>query len=345
MAGRSADPSPTSSRKTAGDKASRRRDQGHEQYDAGMQAPPPGLPPQSGSSPHDHQQQVEPGSGGPPAPGSYGQPGPGYGVPLTPSGYGCSAAPDYSRQPPYAGYGAPPPFNRPPIQPGPGSAYAQAGYGQQPGYGPPGWGGYGTTRTGPSSQQLITSITLGIIGLLGLLGAILTLTLWLNLSSAASHASDLCDHFGGEYSTLCRYSVKNAVPDVPVPLVIYLILIILGSLTATSGAVLFFLKNHVGQFLILGGGIVMLAFAIICEARYNATGRISYDLTAGLLIAVAGGLMFVPAFRAAVGWPAMSTGGRRDPGRFYGGVQPPYGQPQPPPYGMPGSGGYSPPQW
>jgi hypothetical protein len=323
----------------------RQHNQGHGQYDAGMQAPPPGLPPQSGSSPHDPQQQVDPGSGGgQPTPGNYGQPGAGYGGPPATGGHGYPVAPDYSRQPPYAGYGAPPPVNRPPIQPGPGSGYAQAGYGQQPGYGPPGWNGYGTTSAGPSSQQFITWIALGIIGLLGLLAAILTFTLWLNLSSAASHASDLCDRFSGEYSTLCRHSIKNAVPDVPTPLVIYLILIIVGSLVATSGAVLLFLKNHVGQFLVLGGGIVMLTFAIVCEIRYNATGRISYDLTAGLLIAIAGGLMFIPAFRAAVGWPSMSAGGR-DPGRFYGSVQSPYSQPQPPPYGLPGPGGYPPPQW
>jgi len=44
--------------------------------------------------------------------------------------------------------------------------------------------------------------------------------------------------------------------------------------------------------------------AIGCEARYGATGRITYDLIAGLVIAVTAGLMFVPAFRAVLGLAA-----------------------------------------
>src|SRR5262249_54707533 len=103
-------------------------------------------------------------------------------------------------------------------------------------------------------------------------------------------------------------------------------------------------KNHVGRFLILGGGGVMLVCAIICEARYSATGRITYDLIAGLLIAVAGGLMFVPAFRTALDLPSMSTGGGAL-GQFHGGGQSPYRQPHSAQYGPPGFGGYPPPQW
>jgi hypothetical protein len=201
-----------------------------------------------------------------------------------------------------------------------------------------------TPRVIPSSQQFITGITLGVIGFLGLLSAILTLTLWLNLSNAVSHASGLCNQFGGEYSSLCRQSIKNVVPGVPAALVIYLILMILGSLLATSGAALLFLKKQVGRFLILAGGIVMLACAIICEARYSATGRITYDLIAGLLVALAGGLMFVPAVRTALGLPSMSTSGG-GLGQFQGSRQSPYRDQQLPQYGSPGFGGYASPQW
>jgi hypothetical protein len=245
-----------------------------------MQPPTPGFPPQWSSSPHDPEQRITP--GGQPTPGSYGQPGSGFGYP-------------------------------------------------QAGYGPPGWGGYSSPASGPSAQQLITWIALGVIGLLGLLGAILTLTLWLNMSSAASHAADLCNQFGGEYTSLCRQSIKTAVPSVPATMAIYLVLVILGSLGAASGALLLFLKKYVGQFLILSGGVVMLTFAIVYEAQYSAASRITYDLIAGLLIAVAGGVLFVPAFRTVVGFQPRG--------------QSPYGQPRPPQYGPPSSHEYPPPQW
>jgi hypothetical protein len=186
-------------------------------------------------------------------------------------------------------------------------------------------------------------ITLGLIGLLGLLSAIFTLTLWLNLKSAVSHASDLCNQFGGEYSSICRQSLMNAAPSIPTALVVCFSLVIFGGLLATGGAALLFLKKHAGRFLILGGGILMLACAIICEARYSSSGRITYDLVAGLLIAVAGGLMCVPAVRIALGLPTTSNVGGL--GQFQGGGPSPYGQPQPPQYGSPGSGGYSPPEW
>jgi hypothetical protein len=116
-----------------------------------------------------------------------------------------------------------------------------------------------------------------------------------------------------------------------------------GGLLAAGGAALLFLKKHAGRFLILGGGILMLACAIICEARYSASGRITYDLVAGLLIAVAGGLMCVPAVRIALGLPSTSNVGEL--GQFQGGGQSPYGQPQPSQYGPPSSGGYPPQQW
>ena len=140
-----------------------------------------------------------------------------------------------------------------------------------------------------------------------MLGAILTLTLWINLNSAVSRAADVCNRFGGEYSSMCRQQIKNMVPSVPVALVVCLFLIIAACLAVTTGAVMLFVKRPMGQFLILGGGIVMLILSIGCEARYGATSRVTYDLIAGLVIAAIGGLMFVPAFRLVMGLPPRLT--------------------------------------
>lgn len=233
---------------------------------------------------------------------------------------------------------SPPPLNYPPTQPEP--AYPHPGYGQS-GYGPPAWGGYGSPPTGPSSEQTISWITCAVIGLLGLLGAILTMTLWINLSSAVSHAADVCNRFGGEYANLCRRQVKNSVPAVPAALVTYLIMLISSSLVATFGAVLLCFRKQVGQFLLIGGGTVMLVVAVVSEARYGATGRITYDLIAGLVIAAAGALLFMPAIRTAMGMPPKPTGGPA--GGFQGHW--PYGQPHPFPYGPSGPGAYPPQQW
>jgi len=175
---------------------------------------------------------------------------------------------------------------------------------------------------------------------MGLLGAILTLTLWINLNSAVSRAADVCNRFGGEYSSMCREQIKNMVPTVPVALVVCLFLIIAACLGAAAGAVMLFVKRPMGQFLILGGGIVMLMLSIGCEARYGATSRVTYDLIAGLVIAVIGGLMFVPAFRVVLGMPPRLADGHR-PGGFPGGGQWPPGPPPPPQYGPPGP----PPHW
>lgn len=265
-------------------------------YDAGVQPPPPGFP-QWGPPPGDPREHNEPGYSGQP----------------TPEGYGPL--------PPTPGYGGPTP---------PGPAYPPAGYGQQPGYNSPPWSGYGAPIPVPTSQQKIGWITFAIVGLLGLLGAVLTLTLWINLDSAVNRAGEMCNRFSGEYASSCRQSVKNLVPTLPAVLVVCLFLIIGANLAATAGAVMLFLKKQLGQFLILGGGIVMLILSIGCEARYGATSRITYDLIAGLVVAVLGGLMFVPAFRLLLGLPPKLTAG---PGP--GGGQWPYGPPQPPPYGPP----------
>jgi hypothetical protein len=265
-----------------------------------MQPPPPGFPPQWGSSPDDPREYPELG-GGQPSPESYGQPGP-------------------------ATYGGAPNLGYPP-----------------PGYGPSPWGGQGTQPVSPTSQQTISWITFAAVGLLALLGTILTLTLWLNMASAADRATDMCKRFAGEFSDLCEQQIENSVPMVPPALATCLFVIMAGGLVATAGAVMLFLKKQAGQFLILGGGIVMLVLAIGCEARYGATGRLTYDLVAGFVIAAAAGLMLIPAFRMTMGMPP-NPAGARAPDGLPGAEQWPYSQ-SPPQQGPPGPGGYPPPHW
>ena len=189
----------------------------------------------------------------------------------------------------------------------------------------------------PTSQQTFGWITLAAIGLLGLLGGILTLTLWINLNSAVSRAADMCNRFGGEYADMCRRQIHTMVPGVPVAMVVCLFLIIAACVAVAAGTVMLFRKRPLGQFLILGGGIVMLVLSIGLEARYGATGRVTYDLIAGLIIAVAGGLMFIPGFRVLLGLPPQLTG---RPSGYPGGQWPP-GPPPPPHYSPPGP----PQQW
>jgi hypothetical protein len=231
-----------------------------------------------------------------------------------------------------------PPPPGPPPQWGPAPDGPQD-YGQQPP--PPGtpqqWGGYPPPASPPTFQQTIGGISLAVIGLLGLLGAILTLTLWINLNSAENHATDVCNRFKGEYANSCRHQIESMVVSLPVALVVCLFLIIGACLAVAVGATLLFLKRALGHFLILGGGIVMLVVAIGVEARYGATSRVTYDLIAGLVIAVLGGLMFVPAFRVLLGLPPHLSAQPHGipPGQW------PQGPPPPPQFGPPGP----PPQW
>jgi hypothetical protein len=208
-------------------------------------------------------------------------------------------------------------------------------YGRQPGYGqfPYGPGGYRQPGSGPAGRQVALWITLGVVVFLGLLGAILTLTLLLDVASAVNRVSQMCNQFGGQLSDVCKQSLPTAA-------LMYLVLIILGSLVAIGGAVLMLLKKQFGQFLILGGGLGMLLFAMICSAQYGGTGRVTYDLIAGILIAIAGGLLLVPQIRESLGLP--TTVPRPGP---YGGGQLPNPQPYPGQYGQPWSGGYPPRQW
>lgn len=203
----------------------------------------------------------------------------------------------------------------------------------------------GSQPISPTVQQVISWITFAVVGLLGLLGAILTLALWINMTSAVNRASDMCNKYGGEYSALCRQQLQHVVPTIPVALVVCLFLIMAAGLTAAGGAVMLFLRKQPGQFLLLGGGIVMLVLAIGCEARYGATGRITYDLVAGFVIAAVGGLLLIPAFRMTMGMRPKPIGGPM-PSGFQGGGQWPYGPPQPPQQAPPGAGGgYPPPHW
>jgi hypothetical protein len=248
-------------------------------------------------------------------------------------------------QPPPPGpppqWGPPPDDPRDQFGPGFGGQPDPKSYGQQPpapAYGPPQWSGYGAPVPAPSSQQTFGWISLTAIGLLGLLGGILTLTLWINLHSAVSRAADVCNRFGGEYGDRCRHQIQNLVPTLPVALVVCLFLIIAACLAVAAGAVMLFLKRPLGQFLILGGGIVMLVLSIGVEARYGATGRVTYDLIAGLVIAAAGGLMFISAFRVLLGLPPQLTAG---PSGYPGGGHWPPGPPPPPHHSPPGP----PPQW
>jgi hypothetical protein len=266
-----------------------------------------GGPPQSPPQPDPRQQWSNPGYDGASAPGGYGQ------------------------QPPYPGRGGAPP---PPAQPGLG----HPNYGQT---------GYGTVGAGPSSQQIITWIALGGIAFFGLLGAILTGTLLSDLISAVGKVSDICDRYGGQASDICRQTLKEHGPHIPAAVVAYLVLMILGSLAALGGAVLMFVKKYFGHWLVIGGGAVMLLFAIISEVQYGSAGRITYDLIAGLLITAAGGAMFAPQVRLFLGMPPRPASGPR-PGQFGGGPSAygppagPYGQPAGP-YGPPGGAYGQPP--
>jgi hypothetical protein len=277
-----------------------------------VQPPAPGVPPQPGHPPHHPPAQFEPGYGW--------QTSAGYGPGADP-GYWPSAGP---------GYGGP-------------TGYGQGGYGRQPGYGPAAYGpgGYRPPDTGPNSRQIAMWVTLGVVIFLGLLSAILTLTLLMDISSAVSRVSDMCNQYG-QLSGICKQSLRNHGVRVPGAAVTYLLLIILGSVTALGGALLMMLRKHFGQFLILGGGLVMLLFTIVCAAHYGGTGRITYDLIAGVFIAIAGGLLLLPQIRQLLGLPpALGIGRRPSP---FGGIHQPYGRPYPGPYGQPGPGGY-PPRW
>ncbi|MGH3633301.1 hypothetical protein [Mycobacterium sp.] len=268
-------------------------------------------------------------------------PAPGYGW-QAPTGYGYQATAGHWPQPgagygqqTFPGYGGPSAYGQ--------AGYRQGGYSQPPGYAqfPYGSGGYRQSGGGPSSGQISLWITLGGVIFLGLLGAVLTFTLLMDLSTAVSRASNICDQYGGQISDICKQSLRNHGVKVPITAVTYLVLLILGSLAALGGAVLMLLKKQLGRFLILGGGVVMVLFAIVCAAQYGGTGRVTYDLIAGVLIAIAGGLLIVPQIRLFLGLPP--TSGRR-PGQFGGGGGLPYGQQYPGYYGQPGPG-YPPRQW
>ncbi len=169
----------------------------------------------------------------------------------------------------------------------------------------------------PGNQQVAVGSSLGVIGVLGLVGAVLTAALWVGITSAVSRASKACGEFRDEIYYLCQQSVDSTTPHVPLPVMLYLMLLIAGSLTAVAGVVVLFWRTPTGQYLVLGGGAAMVLFAIVAEAQYRDSGRITYDLVAGLVISIAGGLMFLPRVRVLLGLPALTT--TRPAGEFRGG--------------------------
>lgn len=179
-----------------------------------------------------------------------------------------------------------------------------ADYPHPPAYAPaPPWTDYRPAVPVAAPQQTFGWVIMAAVGLLGLLGAILTLTLWINANSAVNRAADICERLGRGYAAACRQQVAQMVPGLPPALVGCLFLIVAAGLAVAAGSAMLFARKPLGQFVVLGGGVVMLMLSIGVEARFGATGRLTYDLIAGLSIVVAGALMFVPAFRIALGLP------------------------------------------
>ncbi len=143
----------------------------------------------------------------------------------------------------------------------------------------------------PSNRHVAVGSTLGVVGVLG---AVFAAAQLIDITDAVGRASRVCGQFRDEIYDLCRQSVDYTTPHVPPAVLFYLLLVIAGSLTAVAGVVLLFRRSPAGQYLILGGGAAMLLFAIVAAAQYGATGRLVYDLIAGLVISIAGGLMSLP---------------------------------------------------
>lgn len=254
------------------------------------------------------------------------QPGvPGYGQPPPMPGYGQPPQPGYQQQP---AYGQPNPYAQ------------QPGYPQQPPYGQPAYPGYapGGMGTGPSTTQVVAWIVLGVVTVMALLAAILTITFWSDASAAAG--GDPCAGLTGAEAQACQQFTPQNTGGLPTAAIIYFVLLIVGGVAAIAGAVLIFLKRYVGQWAILAGGVLLLLFGIIFTVQYVSTGRIVYDLIAGIVIAGAGALAFFPQTREYLGLPPVAPTAYGQAGGF--GQPNPYGQPQQPygqqPYGMPQQG-------
>lgn len=306
------------------------------QYAAGVQPPAPGAPQQPGWSPGVAQQ-----------PG-YQQPGygqqPGYQQP----GYG-QQQPAYGQQP----------------------GYGQQPYGQQPVYGQQPYGqaypGYGQVSAPADTAAIITWIVLGAVALLSLIAAIMTITLWSDIGGVYGNAAGFVANnpcAGAPDQALCNQEFANAqaAASMPIAMTIYLVLLTVGAVAGVAGAVLVFLKKYVGQYAIVGGGVLLLLFSIIFMAQYAGEGRLTFDLIAGIIVAGAGALGFFPQTRVYLGMPPgpAAPGGYGQVGGFgqnpyaqaqpYGQQQQPYGQPQyqqqpaqypqQTQYQQPGSGGF-----
>ncbi|HEY0804209.1 MAG TPA: hypothetical protein VGD84_04065, partial [Pseudonocardiaceae bacterium] len=238
------------------------------------QQPPTGIP--------EATQVVSPAQQNP----NYGQ----YAAGVQPPAPGAPQQPGWSpQQQPMPGYGQQPGYQQPgygqqpvaPVQPAYGQqpGYGQQPYGQQPVYGQQPYGqaypGYGQVSAPADTNQIISWVVLGAITVLSLVAAIMTITFWSDINSAISVQN--------QFSSSVQASLPAAA-------LIYIILLIIGGVAGVAGAVMAFLKNQIGQYLIVGGGVVLLLFSIIFMAQYFGEGRLTYDLIAGIVVAGAGAL-------------------------------------------------------
>ena len=229
----------------------------------------------------------------------------------------------------------------------------------QPGYGQGGY--YTPAGRRPGTQQIATWAVFGTVALLGGLAAILT---WCSDSTWAP-PSTAHRMFAGSSAANLRHLPAVAEKQRaarPGSVIVYLIMLTISSVTAVAGAVLLFLRKYVGQFLVLGGGVVLLLFAIVFGGSirsyrpdYLRLDRRSVHRHRRRSGFGAAGPAF-PGLSAAVHRrPARPVRGplrwrpvrRRRPVRrpVRRGAQSPYGQPQPGQYGQQGPGGYPPRQW
>jgi hypothetical protein len=289
---------------------------------------------------------------------------PGWGAPGQQQGWAAPGAqPGYPQQQQQAapGYGAPgygqpmqgQPMQGQPGQPMPGQ---QQPYGQQqaaPGYGAPGYGqpaypGYAPQAAAANTTQIVNWVIIGLIGVLSLVALILAIVGMVRLGGATSGPANL-GITGAELQQAEQFCASNpstpecqqlaaAQSSVSSGLTlawISLIIVLIGALAAAVGAVLLYLKRPFAHFLVLGGGAVMLIFAIVYGAKYAFVGSIVYYLIAGLVVAGAGALAFFPQTREYLGLPPVAATGYGQAagfGQVYAAQQQqpnPYGQQQP----------------
>ncbi|WP_326944378.1 hypothetical protein OG439_31645 [Amycolatopsis sp. NBC_01307] len=286
------------------------------------------------------------------------------------------------------------PYNPPPsAADNPAAAFGQqqggygqpGGYGQQPGGfgqpgqppqgfgGPPGFGGPQQQQFGGPPQQQFGASPAGggnplfgyiAAGLLAIFGLLAVVFFFVDMfDSDFTTYSDAV----GKVTDQQIQAAKDAGQYIsPGALTIYYILVLVGGLAALGAAVFTFLKNKIASFLAVGGGAVLLIFAILIMIELSidvpdgatikfGNGQALY-LVAGIFVLAIGVLGLLPATKQFVGLgdgAAASTGpqGFGGPPAGFGGPQqgfdgPPqgFGGPQQQPgFGQPGQPG-PPPQ-